>query len=458
MKKLVLILALLVALAPVASSQNGWVSQNGNMGFIARSANSASAVTITQQNASACSLALKSGSTTVFSVCGTATTFAGIVKFADGTAAAPSLAFASAPTTGWFNGGSGVWSLSNGAGSATINLDGVNGDINASASIRAKSNTAYISLGGSSDVKLNWDAANTLALRNGTTGQKFNIYQSYTDASNYERLQIQLSSNLAQILTASSGTGAALGMRIGTVDSGTLSLYQANAARWVVASGGHFITGADNTYDIGASGATRPRNIYAGTTISASTNFVTSSGGSYNWSGSSYIYAPANGKIAIVNAASTSGVTLDAATDSTLKVFARDGSSAATVQASILKTTSTVNLNDTSYISSPASDQMQLANHNGNQGVVILLSTNGTADFRAIGAGDTAIVKSNGAQFTGLASVSGVNYVCSSTTGVLSKNNTACVGTDAEAIASIPSLRAEIADLRAQLATIVRRQ
>ena len=43
-------------------------------------------------------------------------------------------------------------------------------------------------LGASSDVVLTRDAANTLALRNGTAAQIFNIYNTYTDASNYQRL------------------------------------------------------------------------------------------------------------------------------------------------------------------------------------------------------------------------------------------------------------------------------
>jgi hypothetical protein len=42
-------------------------------------------------------------------------------------------------------------------------------------------------------------------------------------------------------------------------------LFATNAtSRWQINSSGHFLAGADNTYDIGASGATRPRNLYTG--------------------------------------------------------------------------------------------------------------------------------------------------------------------------------------------------
>lgn len=36
------------------------------------------------------------------------------------------------------------------------------------------------------------------------------------------------------------------------------------AARWSISSGGHWVAMADNTYDIGASGATRPRDLFLG--------------------------------------------------------------------------------------------------------------------------------------------------------------------------------------------------
>ena len=42
--------------------------------------------------------------------------------------------------------------------------------------------------------------------------------------------------------------------------------------RWRIDSSGHFLAGADNTYDIGASGATRPRTGYLGTALAIGTN------------------------------------------------------------------------------------------------------------------------------------------------------------------------------------------
>jgi hypothetical protein len=44
--------------------------------------------------------------------------------------------------------------------------------------------------------------------------------------------------------------------------AGSLSLGSNNAVRWNINSSGHFVANVDATYDIGASGATRPRNYY----------------------------------------------------------------------------------------------------------------------------------------------------------------------------------------------------
>ena len=38
-------------------------------------------------------------------------------------------------------------------------------------------------------------------------------------------------------------------------------------SRWQINTSGHFLAGADNSYDIGASGATRPRIVYVGTGV-----------------------------------------------------------------------------------------------------------------------------------------------------------------------------------------------
>lgn len=59
------------------------------------------------------------------------------------------------------------------------------------------------------DVKLTRDAANTLALRNSTNAQTFNLYGIYTNSSNHRRLVMTMSgAGVAEIKPDGSGTGA----------------------------------------------------------------------------------------------------------------------------------------------------------------------------------------------------------------------------------------------------------
>lgn len=65
------------------------------------------------------------------------------------------------------------------------------------------------------DILMERDAANILALRNGANAQTFRVYNTYTDASNYERASISWSSNVLSIATQEAGTGTARDIQIG---------------------------------------------------------------------------------------------------------------------------------------------------------------------------------------------------------------------------------------------------
>lgn len=72
------------------------------------------------------------------------------------------------------------------------------------------------------------DAANTLAQRNATNAQTLRVYNTYTDASNYERAKIAWATNVLQIGTEKAGTGTARALELQT--DGT--------TRLTIASGG----------------------------------------------------------------------------------------------------------------------------------------------------------------------------------------------------------------------------
>ena len=59
----------------------------------------------------------------------------------------------------------------------------------------------------STDVKLRRDGAGILALRNGTNAQEVRVYNTFTDASNYERGVIKWASNVLEIGMEHAGTG-----------------------------------------------------------------------------------------------------------------------------------------------------------------------------------------------------------------------------------------------------------
>jgi hypothetical protein len=118
---------------------------------------------------------------------------------------------------------------------------------------------------GSIDLILARDAANTLAQRNGTNAQTFRVYNTFTDASNYERGGMQWSGGAFQVgVLGTAGTGSPTRSLQFVVNNG--------AHVWNFSTAGNFLAAADNAYDIGASGAKRPRSIYAAADIRAQNN------------------------------------------------------------------------------------------------------------------------------------------------------------------------------------------
>lgn len=139
--------------------------------------------------------------------------------------------------------------------------------VSAPGGLTVYNDTGSLALGAASDVKLFRDDANKLALRNSTAAQTFNLYGTYTDGSNYERLSFTSSGGNVDISTEKAGTGVVRPIRLFTTGSAALQFGTVNVLRWNIDTSGHFVANADNTYDIGASGATRPRNVYIGGSI-----------------------------------------------------------------------------------------------------------------------------------------------------------------------------------------------
>jgi hypothetical protein len=149
---------------------------------------------------------------------------------------------------------------------------------------------------GASDLSLARDAADTLAQRRGTNAQAFRLYNTFTDASNYERCNLGWIGNEFYVNTAGAGTGNN-SRQIVIQAGGAIRIVPGNINAWSFNTSGHFLAGTDNTYDIGASGANRPRAIYTAGLLSV--------GGLINQKGRFAIDSPTDGVAVFYNNANT---------------------------------------------------------------------------------------------------------------------------------------------------------
>ena len=95
------------------------------------------------------------------------------------------------------------------------------------------------------DLILARDAANTLAQRNSTNAQTFNLYNTYTDASNYERGFMKWNSNVLEIGTEAAGTGSARSTRL--VSASQMIISPASNVMFIPNGGGSQVYIVPNT-------------------------------------------------------------------------------------------------------------------------------------------------------------------------------------------------------------------
>lgn len=117
--------------------------------------------------------------------------------------------------------------------------------------------------------------------------------------TNYERLRAYFSSNVAYVISEVGGSGTARNLVVGTSGAASTLIRTNGTNRWETTSSGHLLAVADNSYDIGATGATRPRTVYAGTGVSVG------SSGSYAFESRSMVKSSADGLLTLLNAAGT---------------------------------------------------------------------------------------------------------------------------------------------------------
>jgi len=193
---------------------------------------------------------IPNGSLTGVTSSGTSTTFTVPVLFPDGTAAAPGWAFANEPDLGCSRVSGNIFRCGPSQYDTTWQVESSDSTLRVAGLWFGTQGTTITN----SDTHLTRDAANTLALRNSTNAQTFNIYNTYTDASNYERLEIiaQPAWNRFLIATGKLGTGTARNLVLFS-SGGQVQLLGGAGAGWTLSTGGAFYPNTTDSYPFGGS-------------------------------------------------------------------------------------------------------------------------------------------------------------------------------------------------------------
>lgn len=121
-------------------------------------------------------------------------------------------------------------------------------------------------IGAASDLFLKRTSANRLKQENGANAQRFDIFNSLSGADE-EFGSLTWSANTFFISTTFGGAGVGRNLQIGPVGANLLVFQSGGTGRWNIAVGGDLTAVTDNTYNIGAVGASRPATIFAGTAV-----------------------------------------------------------------------------------------------------------------------------------------------------------------------------------------------
>jgi hypothetical protein len=103
---------------------------------------------------------------------------------------------------------------------------------------------AHVIIGSTADTYLHRDAAATLAQRNSTNAQTFRLYNTYTNSTNYERINLTWSSNVCYLKPDSLGTGTA---RLFVPVTGSTTVTNLPSAATAGAGARSFVTDATAT-------------------------------------------------------------------------------------------------------------------------------------------------------------------------------------------------------------------
>ena len=188
----------------------------------------------------------------------------GQVLVQSGTASLPSISFGGV-NTGIYSSATSILDIS--AGGTQIQRFSANGAFFLGSNMQMSSGVSLNWASGtagstSADLQLFRDAANTLAQRNSTNAQTFRLYNTYTDASNYERLGVNWASNRIQIFAENAGTGS---LRAIDIAGNSISLRpngNSDTGRVNIQVNNIIAPQTDNAIDLGVASTNRFKNAY----------------------------------------------------------------------------------------------------------------------------------------------------------------------------------------------------
>lgn len=200
----------------------------------------------------------------------------GIFRGIDGSAGAPSFTFLNETNTGFYRTGASIMSATM-AGSRMLTMAPTVMGMDAGVAFGW-----YSSGFGTQDVILQRCAADTLCMKRATNAQTVQLFGTISGAdSEFMQFGWGASTSSFVFTTKLTGAGTQRALQVGGASAGGLGGigsiklwsdgqidFSNNAnTRWIIPSAGHFLANTDNTNDIGAAGATRPRTVYAGTSV-----------------------------------------------------------------------------------------------------------------------------------------------------------------------------------------------
>lgn len=201
----------------------------------------------------------------------------------DGTVTAPSYSYASQTDVGFFRATTQRIGVTQG-GSSKVSLGVPNNSAGfGGVQLESSGGLTWSSTGtsdGASNLELMRDAADTLAQRRGVNAQTFRLYNTFTDASNYERFATSWSGNVCTVGPQAAGTGT----QRSAVYLSSAPLAQGSASYTVAAGDNTIINSVAATLTLPAVATNKARKLRVVTTganaiISNASNVVPITGG-----------------------------------------------------------------------------------------------------------------------------------------------------------------------------------